>query len=1258
MAKPVAASTSSRLIYGTVFFLLCAASTCALYADEAGVNDFVIRTAGHGQVGVRYASLIVEPKSNDDGRDDTSIASNVWVTSQSTEFPGAVSDGGSVVDDDDAGGEVDSYFDPIIGKINTSTNADDTSCSIAGRNVTSGQVLWRVNACSSSSSSNSMNKNGEFTPRHVTLASSTYANVVYSIDNTGVFRGWSSNDGTLQLDVDLFQQINTLNEKEVMYEFPQNLPRLLDTSHPRIIGTVVATTTEGGDDNNNDDESLVLLDTKTGQPIPSSPSSMEEKPIIALSAKSLLAKAKVSKKKYDAARIVDVMFIKGDATNKKDPGHLAVLVAWSSSLDKETQVAKSISSFSSMAWIDVKLKEVIQTSEPPEASAPKSEDYDDWSTTLIKSISYSYEVGKGSPFNVDGIGSTPLLLSSLRKVVVDDDDENNNLTMLAIAATTSQLLLVSNINTIIGRCGGNGQSYEVDMLHPSMRMIETISVQPVNADNTVAALTISGVDDDLQPTTSSRRIESLFVLSVDGSEGGDEPFRRVYGSDKKSDEEIMQNALALCPTFKLSSTTFDNDSTALGETLSIGRDDRAHLLECSAQTIIVAFTTIGGMTSAIQFDASSSDTIKSTTLWTAEEALGSISSAVFLDETHAMVAPSDSNETAANADYEEEKALRNLQFSNRIQMQLESLKEAIFGGGLLSSLKSMAVMSDEKKAERDVAFGFAKVAVLLSENLHRVVALDTMKRNVIWSMNLHSGASWHKIVHGGQFVSLNDPHGNGGVNDHEMLTISYIEGASSSVKWTCFDALGGRIFSEDTSPVKASISQIVPLRTSSHQTHLHDSSGCRQVALLVHSDNTVSVIPDTARSRAVVDEAVAAGNNGLFVHSIDKHTGEFRSQIVAKKAASDSFDLVTVGTTVFDPSQEKIINVSYPRRGEVLQSPSTVLGDESLLLKYLNPHLVVVVTEATPTFFSEIKPDADEESANAFYNSLSTGSSTQHMRKPLGAAKPGEGPPNVSNTAAPSLFVSLVDSVSGQILHRVSHSHVDSADELSEANNVPVVVSENWVVYTFFNQRTRRTDVGVLTLHEGMIDKNGITAFSAPEQEVTFSSLESAKPIVLSRTFGLPKAVSALGVTSTKAGISSKQFMFATGNDQVISLDRRFLDPRRPNGDLKESEKMEGLMKYAPMLPIIPFLTPSHVHEVSSVQSIASASAHVESQSLVLAFGGPDIFFSRVSPSKRFDLLPDDFNRGLLTVVVVGLLVALNVIQRMNKKKMVTSFWS
>lgn len=528
-------------------------------------------------------------------------------------------------------------------------------------------------------------------------------------------------------------------------------------------------------------------------------------------------------------------------------------------------------------------------------------------------------------------------------------------------------------------------------------------------------------------------------------------------------------------------------------------------------------------------------------------------------------------------------------------------------------------------------------------------------------------------------MALNDPHGNGGVHDHEMLALSYIEKDSSNnsvVESKCFDGTSGRIFSSDAVSLSSPINQVVPLRSSSHQIH-HEAKSCRQVTLLIHSDDTVTVVPNTPRSYAIVDEAIAASTNGLFVHTLDKETGEFHAFRVSREADAEEMEqpqfeptakLVTVGTTIFDPSNEKIVNVVYPRRGEVIQSPSTVLGDDALLLKYLNPHLMVVVTEATRSFLSDLAvsdgSDSDK-SGDAFYNALAGGQysgSSGQKRKPLGASKPGgDASASSTNSATPSLFITLVDTISGQILYRASHSHRAVESDIVEgaaSSKVPVVINENWIVYSFFNQRTRRTDVGVLTLHEGMIDKNGITAFSAPEQELSFSSLESAKPIILSKTYGLAKTVTALGVTATKAGISSKQFLFATSNDQVISIDRRILDPRRPNGELKESEKMEGLMRYSPLLPIMPMKTPSHVYEVSSVESIASTSVNVESQSLVIAYGGPDIFFTRLAPSKGFDLLPDDFNRGLLTIVVVGLIVVLNVLQRRNKQKGASLIWA
>jgi hypothetical protein len=70
-----------------------------------------------------------------------------------------------------------------------------------------------------------------------------------------------------------------------------------------------------------------------------------------------------------------------------------------------------------------------------------------------------------------------------------------------------------------------------------------------------------------------------------------------------------------------------------------------------------------------------------------------------------------------------------------------------------------------------------------------------------------------------------------------------------------------------------------------------------------------------------------------------------------------------------------------------------------------------------------------------------------------------------------------------------------------------------------------------------------------------------------------------------------------------------------------------------------------------------SATTDLESQSLILAFGGPDIFFSRVAPSKGFDLLPEDFNRILLSIVVVGILVVLVVVKSVSGKKTVQLGW-
>ena len=74
--------------------------------------------------------------------------------------------------------------------------------------------------------------------------------------------------------------------------------------------------------------------------------------------------------------------------------------------------------------------------------------------------------------------------------------------------------------------------------------------------------------------------------------------------------------------------------------------------------------------------------------------------------------------------------------------------------------------------------------------------------------------------------------------------------------------------------------------------------------------------------------------------------------------------------------------------------------------------------------------------------------------------------------------------------------------------------------------------------------------------------------------------------------------------------------------------------------------------------SIVSATTSLESQSMVFGFGGPDLFFTRTSPTKGFDLLPETFNKMLVGLTTVGIVVALFVVKRMGSKKAVQQSWS
>lgn len=644
------------------------------------------------------------------------------------------------------------------------------------------------------------------------------------------------------------------------------------------------------------------------------------------------------------------------------------------------------------------------------------------------------------------------------------------------------------------------------------------------------------------------------------------------------------------------------------------------VLSCSGTDMKALLTTTSGTTTTVEVNLSAGSVVG---LWTAEEGLGQVSSALILDASHAIVV-----DDLVGDDSEPEPAqiAKRLDFSARLSSQWESTLAA--GTRLMSS----------SSATKDRIFGFMQLAVLVSAKTHRLYGMElagSNRGNAAWTVDLPSQASWHKLVHGSH-NALKATHGiQGGTHAREILVISATD-SESRLDWKCVDGTHGDVHSQGVVEISSTVLQIMPIV---------GSGACRQQAVIMHEDHSISVVPD-ADSPSTLAKVLNVSTNGLFTHVMKGATGG-AARLESYKITSPGAHLV--GQTSFPG--ERPVQAVYPTRDEVIQSPCTVLGDDSLLLKYLNPHLAVLIT---------VRDEATEDPFDVALRSSQVQTEKKQKKKPVGVT-PKTGKPEAAEADAtvkadePNLFVSVVDTVSGRVLYRASHANAATAS----TRHIQAVVSENWIIYSFVNAKTRKTEVGVLSLYEGMIHRKGLTAFTSPEQTTEFSSWDAreTKPVVLAKTYSLPKPVTAIGVTQTKNGISAHQILLATSEDRIYAVGRNVLEPRRPLSDLKDTEKLEGLRQYSELIPLISLQALTYNLTVHAATHILSAPTELESQTLVFAYGGPDLFFTRTSPSKGFDMLPESFNRLLLSLLVVALVSVVFVTKKMATRKIVKHGW-
>lgn len=245
-----------------------------------------------------------------------------------------------------------------------------------------------------------------------------------------------------------------------------------------------------------------------------------------------------------------------------------------------------------------------------------------------------------------------------------------------------------------------------------------------------------------------------------------------------------------------------------------------------------------------------------------------------------------------------------------------------------------------------------------------------------------------------------------------------------------------------------------------------------------------------------------------------------------------------------------------------------------------------------------------------------------------------------NNEGKPMLNLFLIDGITGFVIHSDVHQRATGP--------VHLVHSENWVVLFYFNEKVRRNEVASYELFEGITQINA-TAFSSVESEVF-------KPVVDRNAFIVPVShIDAVKDTITEKGITSKHILLGLGTGSLVEVPWMFLDPRRPSTVTAEMRE-EGIIPYAPEIPVV---TESHINynqTLYRIKGIYTAPTSLESTCLVFAYG-LDLYYTRVAPSKTFDLLKDDFDYYLIVIVLTCLIAATFITKHLAYQKALYQAW-
>ena len=512
---------------------------------------------------------------------------------------------------------------------------------------------------------------------------------------------------------------------------------------------------------------------------------------------------------------------------------------------------------------------------------------------------------------------------------------------------------------------------------------------------------------------------------------------------------------------------------------------------------------------------------------------------------------------------------------------------------------STARVTKERTAgwyERGERFGLRKLGIVVSA-VGKVYALDVNDGGaVVWS-HYFGGAP---AGGSGSTVAVPTSVEYSVVISHPTLGDEAARGVvvakgTDSTFLASFNAISGEV-----DPAEVVSETIVHMGLAPEHIRMDDGT---RLIYMVDDSSHAHVFPSSPAAKAFYAAKIAPIT---FYYLVEKDDARLTGYQLPDVATSESPAPAPLWTLQF--SGETVETFASRPADETVQSPVRILPDRSVMYKYLNPNLLLLATSAKAV---------DEDGSDV-------------------------------------VNIYTIDSVTGRVLSRTQHVNAQGP--------VYAVCSENWVVYHYWSlERKGRWELGVIELYEGaesvLSAEKVVDVIRGTTEKDPFSSYTAKNPSVARQTMIFPHAVRSMKVTQTRYGVTLRNVLMALGSDQVYSLDKRFADPRAPvNVQPTMEEREEGVIPYQAVIPVPPNRLLTYNQTIVGLRFLETAPARLESICHVFAIG-LDIFYTRTSPSRSFDLLAEDFDYLVLLFFVAGLAGLTTLAWWQSKNKDLNSAW-